>query len=62
MWTVHIDSGNYSLGGQTSKNIYLGETRIVTKLNQVQHPTLGEESAKTYYYRVLYFLSENTKV
>ena len=33
MWTFHTDSGNNVYGGQTAKNIYLGETRIVTKLN-----------------------------
>lgn len=29
MWTLHTDSGNNVYGGQTAKNIYLGETRIV---------------------------------
>ena len=30
---MHTDSGNLIYGGQYAKNIYLGETRIVTKLN-----------------------------
>ena len=34
MWTLHTDSGNNIYGGQSAKNIYLGETRIVTKLPQ----------------------------
>ncbi|UKI54658.1 MAG: hypothetical protein L6V90_08225 [Treponema succinifaciens] len=30
MWTLHTDSGNSVYGGQTAKNIYLDDTRIVT--------------------------------
>jgi len=50
MWTLHTDSGNSVYGGQYSKNIYLGETRIVTKLNSRNNPTYQEEYYKQYYY------------
>ena len=50
MWTHHTDSGNSIYGGQTSKNIYLGETRVVTKLNAGTEPTYQEEYYKQYYY------------
>ena len=50
MWTLHTDSGNNIYGGQTAKNIYLGETRIVTKLNSGTNPTYQEEYYKQYYY------------
>ena len=50
MWTHHTDSGNSVYGGQTAKNIYLGEARIVTKLNSGTNPTYQEEYYKQYYY------------
>ncbi len=50
MWTLHTDSGNSVYGGQTAKNIYLGETRIVTKLNGANDPTYQEEYYKQYFY------------
>ena len=50
MWTLHTDSGNNVYGGQSAKNIYLGETRIVTKLNSGENPTYQEEYYKQYYY------------
>ncbi len=50
MWTLHTDSGNNVYGGQTAKNIYLGDTRIVTKLNSGSDPTYQEEYYKQYYY------------
>ena len=50
MWTLHTDSGNNVYGGQTAKNIYLGDTRIVTKLNSGDEPTYNEEYYKQYYY------------
>ena len=50
MWTLHTDSGNNVYGGQTAKNIYLGETRIVTKLNSGSGPTYQEEYYKQYFY------------
>ena len=50
MWTFHTDSGNSVYGGQTAKNIYLGDTRIVTKLNSGTNPTYQEEYYKQYYY------------
>ena len=50
MWTLHTDSGNNVYGGQSAKNIYLGETRIVTKLNSGEDPTYQEEYYKQYFY------------
>ena len=50
MWTHRTDSGLKVYGGQTAKNIYLGETRIVTKLNAGSNPTVQEESDKQYFY------------
>ena len=50
MWTLHTDSGNSVYGGQTAKNIYLDDTRIVTKLNSGHEPTYNEEYYKQYYY------------
>ena len=50
MWTLHTDSGNNVYGGQTAKNIYLGDTRIVTKLNSGENPTYQEEYYKQYFY------------
>ena len=50
MWTVHTDNGNSIYGGQSAKNIYLGETRIVTKLNSGNNPAYQEECYKQYYY------------
>ena len=50
MWTLHTDSGNNIYGGQSSKNIYLGDTRIVTKLNSGTNPTYQEEYYKQYFY------------
>ena len=50
MWTLHTDSGNNVYGGQSAKNIYLGDTRIVTKLNSGDEPTYNEEYYKQYYY------------
>ena len=50
MWTHHTDSGNNVYGGQSAKNIYLGETRIVTKLNSGTNPTYQEEYYKQYFY------------
>ena len=43
-------SGNNVYGGQSAKNIYLGETRIVTKLNSGKDPTYQEEYYKQYFY------------
>ncbi len=51
MWTLRTDSGNSTYGGQTGKNIYLGETRIVTKLNsRGSSATYSEEVHKQYFY------------
>ena len=50
MWTLHTDTGNAVKGGQYAKNIYLGETRIVTKLNSGIDPKYQEEYYKQYFY------------
>ena len=50
MWTLHTDSGNAAEGGQFAKNIYLGDTRIVTKLSSPTETTIHEEYFKQYYY------------
>ena len=50
LWTHRTDSALKVYGGQTAKNIYLGETRIVTKLNAGSNPTVQEESDKQYFY------------
>ena len=50
MWSSHTDAGNVTEGGQSSKHIYLGETRIVTKLNSGKNPTYSEEYNRQYYY------------
>ncbi|MDD7416390.1 MAG: RHS repeat-associated core domain-containing protein, partial [Spirochaetales bacterium] len=50
MWTLHVDSGNSYYGGQNAKNIYLGETRIVTKLAGAKETTAHEETYKQYFY------------
>ena len=50
MWTLHTDTGNAVKGGQYAKNIYLGETRIVTKQNSGFDPKYQEEYYKQYFY------------
>ncbi len=50
MWTLHTDSGNRDKGGQFAKNIYLGDTRIVTKLKGYEETTVHEETFKQYFY------------
>ena len=50
MWTLHTDSGNIVDGGQYAKNIYLGDTRIVTKLKGAKESTTHEEIYKQYFY------------
>ncbi len=50
MWTLHSDNGNSRYGGQYAKNIYLGDTRIVTKLNSGDSPSYQEEYYKQYFY------------
>ena len=50
MWTLHTDNGNSVYGGQYAKNVYLGETRIVTKLARADQKTAHEEMYKQYYY------------
>jgi hypothetical protein len=50
MWSVRNDTGSVGSGGQSAKNIYLGETRIVTKLNSYRSPSLQEETHRQYFY------------
>ena len=50
MWSLHTDNGNSVYGGQYAKNVYLGETRIVTKLARADQKTAHEEMYKQYYY------------
>jgi RHS repeat-associated protein len=50
MWTLHTDSGNIASGGQYAKNVYLGDTRIVTKLHGARENTIHEEYYKQYFY------------
>ena len=50
LWSWH-DGGNLGTGGQTTKNIYLGKDRIVSKLNRGGGlATYSEEYHKTYYW------------
>ncbi len=51
-WTWHYDTANaYNADGQYSKNIYLGETRIVTRLlTEKDKSDPGLEEKQTYYY------------
>ena len=50
LWTWH-DAKSLGSGGQTSKNIYLGTERIVSKLNRGEGlDTYSEEYHKTYYW------------
>ena len=50
MWTWH-DAKSLGSGGQTTKNIYLGTERIVSKLNRGDGlDTYSEEYHKTYYW------------
>ena len=49
-WSWH-DGGSIGTGGQTTKNIYLGTERIVSKLNRgAGLDTYSEEYHKTYYW------------
>ncbi len=50
MWTLHTDAGNNDYGGQYAKNVYLGETRIVTKLYLKNDPRVDAEEVQQYFY------------
>lgn len=50
MWPLHTDGGNSHLGGEYAKNVYLGETRIVTKLVSANEIRAWEEVKKIYFY------------
>ncbi len=53
-WIVYLDGEEitygYDNGGQLVKNVYLGETRIVTKLHGAEETTNHEETYKQYFY------------
>ncbi len=50
MWTLHTDAGNRIHGGQYAKNVYLGETRIVTKLRMANDVWADAEEVQQYFY------------
>jgi RHS repeat-associated protein len=50
MWTWRYDGLLNDRTGQNSKHIYLGETRLVTKIGRADGSFTGEEKAKQYWY------------
>ena len=50
MWSLHTDAGNSIHGGQYAKNVYLEETRIVTKLCLRNDPRADAEELQQYFY------------
>ena len=50
MWSLHTDAGNSIHGGQFAKNVYLGDTRIVTKLCLRNDPRADAEELQQYFY------------
>lgn len=55
MWLATEDSYDFRM----SKNIYLGETRIATRLNMESDPATGYEAVNTYYYHPDHLGSSN---
>ena len=55
MWLATEDSYDF----RQSKNIYLGETRIATRLNMESDPSTGYEAVNTYYYHPDHLGSSN---
>ena len=49
-WSWHTDPANIYSHGQLSKHIYLGDTRIVTKVSQEVDNTIGGEKQRVFYY------------
>ena len=49
-WSWHIDPANAFAGGQLSKHIFLGDTRIVTKLSQETNNYIDAEKQRLYFY------------
>lgn len=49
-WSWHTDPSNIYSQGQLSKHIYLGDTRIVTKVSQEVDNTIGGEKQRVFYY------------
>jgi RHS repeat-associated protein len=50
LWTWHYDGLLNDATGRNSKHIYLGESRIVTKISRADGSFTGEERIKQYYY------------
>jgi RHS repeat-associated protein len=50
MWTWHYDGLLNEFTGRNSKHIYLGESRIVTKISRADGGSTAEERIKQYYY------------
>ncbi|MCQ2589748.1 MAG: hypothetical protein MJ179_04915, partial [Treponema sp.] len=49
-WSWHTDPANIYSQGQLSKHIYLGDTRIVTKVSQEVDNTISGEKQRVFYY------------
>lgn len=47
---IKTDAGNNDYGGQYAKNVYSGETRIVTKLYLKNVPRVDAEEVQQYIY------------
>jgi RHS repeat-associated protein len=50
MWTWHYDGLLNEFTGRNSKHVYLGESRIVTKISRADGGSTAEERIKQYYY------------
>ena len=50
LWTWHYDGLLHDVTGRNSKHIYLGESRIVTKVSRADGNFTDEERIKQYYY------------
>jgi RHS repeat-associated protein len=50
MWTWHYDGLLNEFTGRNSKHVYLGESRIVTKISHADGGSTAEERIKQYYY------------
>jgi RHS repeat-associated protein len=50
MWAWHYDGLMNEVAGRNSKHVYLGESRIVTKISRADSSFMGEERIKQYYY------------
>jgi RHS repeat-associated protein len=50
LWAWHYDGLLHETTGRNSKHVYLGESRIVTKISRADGSFTGEERIKQYYY------------